>query len=39
MPDNILRLGDGRLLGYAEYGDLEGKPLFFSHGTPGSRLA
>jgi len=36
--DNILRLKDGRLLGYAEYGDLEGKPLFFFHGMPGSRL-
>ncbi len=37
-PDNILRLTDGRLLGYGEYGDPEGKPLFFFHGMPGSRL-
>jgi len=36
--DNILRLRDGRLLGYAEYGDPEGKPAFFFHGMPGSRL-
>ena len=32
-----LRLSDGRALGYAQYGDPEGRPLFFSHGTPGSR--
>ncbi len=37
-PDNILRLKDGRLLGYAEYGDPEGKPGFFFHGIPGSRM-
>lgn len=37
--DNVLRLPDGRLLGYAEYGDPAGAPLFFFHGTPGSRLA
>jgi len=36
--DNTLRLRDGRLLGYAEYGDPEGKPAFFFHGMPGSRL-
>jgi pimeloyl-ACP methyl ester carboxylesterase len=33
-----LRLGDGRLLGFAEYGDLGGTPLVYFHGTPGSRL-
>lgn len=33
-----LRLRDGRLLGYAEYGDPKGKPGFFFHGFPGSRL-
>lgn len=32
-----LRLSDGRALGYAQYGDPEGRPLFFFHGTPGSR--
>ncbi len=37
-PDNVLRLRDGRLLGYAEYGDPGGKPLLFFHGMPGSRL-
>jgi pimeloyl-ACP methyl ester carboxylesterase len=34
-----LRLPDGRLLGYAEYGDPAGRPLVFLHGWPGSRLA
>lgn len=38
-PDNVLRLKDGRLLGYAEYGDPDGKPLVFFHGMPGSRLS
>lgn len=33
------RLKDGRKLGYAEYGDPKGKPLFFFHGWPGSRFA
>ena len=32
-----IRLADGRDLGYAEYGDLTGLPVFFFHGTPGSR--
>ena len=31
-------LQDGRQLGYAEYGNPEGKPIFYFHGTPGSRL-
>jgi pimeloyl-ACP methyl ester carboxylesterase len=30
-------LSDGRSLGYAEYGNLHGKPVFFFHGSPGSR--
>jgi len=34
----IIKLPDGRNLGYAEYGDPKGKPVFFFHGTPGSRL-
>jgi pimeloyl-ACP methyl ester carboxylesterase len=34
-----LRLADGRVLGYAEYGDPRGAPLVFLHGFPGSRLA
>jgi len=36
--DNVIRLRDGRLLGYGEFGDPAGKPLFFFHGFPGSRL-
>jgi pimeloyl-ACP methyl ester carboxylesterase len=36
--DNQLELPDGRLLGYAEYGDPLGKPIFYFHGWPGSRL-
>lgn len=37
-PAQTFRLPDGRQLGYAEYGDPEGKPAFFFHGLPGSRL-
>jgi pimeloyl-ACP methyl ester carboxylesterase len=33
-----LQLEDGRLLGYAVYGDPEGRPVFYFHGFPGSRL-
>lgn len=33
-----LMLGDGRRLGYAEFGDLGGAPGFYFHGHPGSRL-
>ncbi len=36
--DATLLLSDGRLLGYAEYGDPQGRPLFYFHGHPGSRL-
>ncbi len=36
--NKILKLKDGRNLGYAEYGDSVGKPLFFFHGWPGSRF-
>ncbi len=32
------RLRDGRALGYAEFGAPAGKPLFYFHGFPGSRL-
>lgn len=31
-------LKDGRRLGYAEYGDAKGKPIFFFHGWPSSRF-
>ena len=37
-PDNVVTLGDGRALGYAEWGDPEGAPILHFHGTPGSRL-
>lgn len=37
--DQIVRLGDGRVLGYAEYGSADGLPLFVFHGFPGCRLA
>jgi pimeloyl-ACP methyl ester carboxylesterase len=36
--DGTLRLKDGRQLGYAQYGQSDGEPLFFFHGHPGSRL-
>lgn len=32
------RLPDGRHLGYAEYGAPGGRPFFYFHGLPGSRL-
>mgnify|MGYP001085269277 CR=1 FL=1 len=35
---NTIRLKDGRLLGYAEFGDPAGKPIFHFHGIPSSRL-
>ncbi len=35
--DKVISLRDGRRLGYAEYGDPDGKPVFFFHGLPGSR--
>jgi pimeloyl-ACP methyl ester carboxylesterase len=34
----MITLSDGRILGYAEYGDFYGRPLFFFHGQPGNRL-
>ena len=37
--EGTIALTDGRTLGYAEYGDPGGRPLFLFHGTPGSRLA
>ncbi|NJM35160.1 MAG: alpha/beta hydrolase [Rhodomicrobium sp.] len=33
-----IALPDGRLIGYAEYGDPHGVPIIGMHGTPGSRL-
>lgn len=37
ITDKVFRLRDGRVLGYAEYGDPAGTPVFFFHGSPGSR--
>ena len=36
--NQTLPLADGRKLGFAEYGDPDGKPLMFFHGGGGSRL-
>jgi pimeloyl-ACP methyl ester carboxylesterase len=36
--DRTLRLDNGRRLGYALYGDPEGRPVFYFHGLPGSRI-
>ena len=36
---NAVTLDDGRNVGYAEWGDPTGRPLFSLHGTPGCRLS
>jgi pimeloyl-ACP methyl ester carboxylesterase len=36
--NQTLTLSDGRRLGYAEYGAPDGTPVFYCHGSPGSRL-
>jgi pimeloyl-ACP methyl ester carboxylesterase len=36
--DQRIRLPDARMLGYRVYGDPNGAPLLFLHGTPGSRV-
>jgi pimeloyl-ACP methyl ester carboxylesterase len=36
--EGVHRLRDGRRLAYAEFGDPRGKPVFYFHGLPGSRL-
>lgn len=36
--DNQIKLNDGCAVGYAEYGDLAGKPVMHFHGTPSSRF-
>ncbi|OAI58067.1 hypothetical protein AYO49_01430 [Verrucomicrobiaceae bacterium SCGC AG-212-N21] len=38
MRDQIITLSSGRKLGYAEYGDPQGVPMFYFHGWPSSRL-
>ncbi len=35
----IIKLKDGRKLAYCEYGNQDGKPLFYFHGWPASRLS
>jgi pimeloyl-ACP methyl ester carboxylesterase len=37
VPDQRLRLPDGRTLGFCVYGEPAGMPVVFLHGTPGSR--
>src|SRR5215207_6096692 len=37
--DHRLEFDGGRTIGYATWGDPEGTPVFFAHGTPGSRRA
>jgi pimeloyl-ACP methyl ester carboxylesterase len=38
MNEDQVTLSDGRVLAYAEYGDRSGRPVFYFHGFPGSRL-
>ncbi|MEM1503821.1 hypothetical protein RG959_10435 [Domibacillus sp. 8LH] len=38
MQENMMTLADGRKLGFWEYGDKQGVPVFLFHGTPGSRI-
>ncbi len=36
--EGTVQLSDGRALGYAEYGDPDGDPIFEFHGLPGGRF-
>lgn len=36
--DALIALPDGRSLAYAEFGEPDGRPVLFFHGTPGYRL-
>jgi pimeloyl-ACP methyl ester carboxylesterase len=36
--DNQIKLSDGRSIGYAEYGDPQGRPVLYFHGLPSSRF-
>jgi pimeloyl-ACP methyl ester carboxylesterase len=37
LREDVVKLAGGRELGYAEYGDLRGRPVLWFHGTPGAR--
>ena len=39
QTDNTITLADRRVLGYAEYGDSQGFPVFYFHGGQESRLS
>lgn len=39
ISDHTIKLKDGRRLGYSIFGDPDGKPLFYFHGWPVSRLS
>lgn len=34
--EGVVALADGRVLGYAEYGPADGRPVLWFHGTPGA---
>jgi len=38
IADEVMRLADGRLLAWAEWGDPRGTPVVFLHCSPGSRI-
>src|SRR5262249_53328064 len=38
LKDSSIRLPDGRMIAYAEWGDPEGRPVLYFHGGPASRL-
>jgi pimeloyl-ACP methyl ester carboxylesterase len=39
MKGKVIPLKDGRRIGYVEYGNHRGNPIFFFHGWPGSRYS
>lgn len=38
VETHFIQLNDGRKIAYCEYGDTDGIPVFYFHGTPGSRF-
>ena len=36
--EDMIKLNNGRTIGLAEYGAIHGKPVFYFHGFPGSRI-